>query len=168
MKKGDFIMAISVREYLDDNTKLELVYIPYGRKIDLVNLILENVIDRETKPATIDTALLKNVATQMFIQNATNINLSEDINDGENGYDVLCYNDALSGLLNSVITEFSVFQEILNDKVNDFYRYEYSSAKALYDIESDIANILSDSANYLEDKLKNLDVEQLVNMMSRG
>ena len=160
-------MSINVREYLNNKTKLELVYIPYGEKINLINLILDNVINRETKPATIDTALLKNVATQIFIQNATNIDLSEDANSGENGYDVLCYNNALYELLSSIRSEFDMFQEILNDKVNDFYRYEYSSAKALYDIEEDIAGAFSDSIDSLETALKNLNVEQLVDRMSR-
>ena len=158
-------MSISVKEYIEDKDKLELSYLMYGKKVDLVDIILENVINRETSPATIDTALLKNISLQMFIQNITNIDLSVEANDGENGYDILCYTGELQHLLELVAPEFNRLEEILNDKLNDFYRYEYSSAKALYDIRNAVYQSLSSSADILENALKNIDVEKLVKMM---
>ena len=161
-------MAISVREYLEDKNKLELNYLTYGKKMDLVDIILENVINRETRPATINTAVLKNIAVQTFIQNITNIDLSEELNNGENGYDILCYTNSLNELLMTIKTEYDVLEEMLNDRINDFYRFEYSLAKTLYDIEIEVASTLSSGADYLEDALKNLDVERIVNMMPKS
>ena len=153
---------INVQEYISDESKLELTYLTYGEKIDLVNIILENVINRETRPATVDTALLKSIAIQMFIENITNIDLSDDVNDGQNGYDILCYTGSLQKLLRAIAPEYNRLQEVLNDKLNDFYRYEYSEAKAFYDIEVEVGQLLSMSLDKLEDGLKKLDVEKMI------
>lgn len=158
---------ISVREYLNDKSKLELMYLEYGKKMDLVDMILQNVIDGSTSPATIDTSLLKIISIQMFIQNITNLDLSEDANDGENGYDILCYSGELSHLLELIAPEYNRLQEILNDKLNDFYRYEYSISKAINEIKDEIYSGLSASADYIESAIKRIDVEKIINLMPK-
>lgn len=158
-------MSVNVREYIKDNDKLELSYLGYAQKMELVDTILENVIDYNTHPATVDTSMLKIISIELFIQNITNLDLSPEANGDENGYDILCYSGALSHLLELIAPEYNRLQEILNDRLNDFYRYEYSPVKAIYDIKDAVDKALSDSADYLNNAIRNIDIEKIMEMI---
>lgn len=155
-------MKISVKEYMDDNSLLEIYYTPFGYKLDLVDTILDNLIDRNTTPPTINVALLKNIANHLFIQEITNLDLSEDANDGSDGYDLLCQYKLLSNLLSTISDEYQILNDILNDRLNDFYRYEYSISKVLYDTVNSISDFASYSINQLESTMKSIDTDKLV------
>ncbi len=153
---------INVKEYLENKNALELNYLSYVDKLELADLIMENVIEDKYKPPIINTAILKNIAVQSFINQATNLDLSVEANDGQDGYDILSYSNELTNLLASIDREFSVFESILNDRVNDFYRYEYSTSKAIYDLARSVKDLVNMGAKYVDDALKDVDLDQIV------
>jgi hypothetical protein len=121
---------ISVIEYLQNPGELELNYTPYNIKAEIVDVILSQVIT-ENEMKKIDSALLDRVSTQIFIESATNIDMSIESEEGLDGYDLLCLNDELDHVIFVIGTEFDRFKEILDLKVADFYRYENSTSATL-------------------------------------
>lgn len=159
-------MAISVNEYMNNNSLLEVYYTPFGYKLDLVDTILDNVIDRSTTPHTINIALLKNISDHLFIQEITNLDLSEEANDGSDGYDLLCQFNLLPKLLDSISDEYQRMNSILNDRLNDFYRYEYSIAKVFHDIGIEISDLIDSSVSKLDSVMESIDVKELTQNIS--
>lgn len=152
-------MSITVNEYLEDKAKLERYYIPFNHKMEIVDILLEQLTNTETVPPTIDTATLKYITTQLIIEHVTNIELGDD------GYDILCEAEELTSLLQEIAPEVATFNDIINDKLQDFYRYEYSESKVINDIKVALNDYLSDSLWRVEEVIKDLDVEKLVNSL---
>jgi hypothetical protein len=89
---------ISVSEYLKDNGLLEINYIPYDVKLDIVDVVLSQVISDDVMPK-VDGALLKRVSTEVFIETITNIDMSIKSEVDLGGYDELCLNNELDFLI---------------------------------------------------------------------
>ena len=61
---------ISVSKYLENKDLLKINYIPYDVKLNIVDVVLSQVIiDDEIQK--IDSALLKRVSTEVFIESIT-------------------------------------------------------------------------------------------------
>jgi len=63
-------------------------YIPFDNKLQIVSHIVQGLIDA-TKG--INTALLKRISKEVFIESITNIDLNIIDENGLKGYDQLCY-----------------------------------------------------------------------------
>lgn len=118
---------ISVEMYLGNKSLLQLTdYIPYEQKVGIVENIFANLVKDDNGYKTMNTALLTRVEQQVFIEHCTNLNLSEIGSDGLNGYDELIKSHTLNEVIENISDEYNRFIEIMNMKLNDFYRYDSS------------------------------------------
>ena len=109
---------ISVKEYLDNKEKLALIYVPYERKVNICDVILSQVLNKDGF-ATIDSVLLERVKTQIIIESMSNLDLSIQNESGLNGYDLLSLNNELEVF--EVNPEFEKFNKIIDLRLKDFY-----------------------------------------------
>lgn len=119
---------ISITEYLNDKSLLELNYIPFHQKKQFIDDIISEVINSSGK---IDTTLIRRISTEIFISALTNIDMGLADENGLQGYDQLCYKNELNNLTNSLGYEYIELQKILNEQVSDYIRIESNPVFAL-------------------------------------
>lgn len=141
---------ISVEDYLLDKDMLETIYIPYEKKVEIVNTILDN-FDK----SKIDSARLNYIFDYVIITTITNIDLDIESNDGFNGYDLLCYEKEFEELILEIEYEYNKFKEILQYKLNDIYHYESNQIKI----------VVEQLMNEFNSMLKNVDMNELANKL---
>ena len=160
---------ISVEEYLGNINLLEVRYTKYYDKMEIVDTILSKVIVQNTSPRTINTAVLDRIATQVFIEAITNLDLSIVNKDELDGYDLLCYEDELNDLLSieSVANEYSIFRDILMKRVNDFYNYENNIAVVINNIKKDFVDYTNSGLDYLNQMINSIDAERVASFIEQ-
>lgn len=154
---------ISVKEYLENNELLELVYIPYEQKKEICSVILEQCSKVVSDYNTIDSVLLDRVKKEVFITSITNLDFSITNELGLDGYDQLCYDDDLSDLIVICGYLYNQFNEILELMLKDYYNNEASLRGYISDIKNSIVNwfarLKRDASNFIE----NLDAKEISN-----
>ncbi len=160
---------ISVEEYLENINLLEIHYTKYYDKMEIVDTILSKIIVHDSSPRTINTAILDRVATQVFIEAITNLDLSIVDEDGLDGYDLLCYEDELNDLLSisGIANEYSIFRDILEKRINDFYNYENNIAVAINNIKKDFLNYTNSGLDYLNQMISSIDAEKVASFIEQ-
>lgn len=151
---------ISVMEYLNDNSLLELTYIPYDEKLGIVSHIINGIIK---SVGGLNTSLLRRISTEVFIGSITNIDMNKENENKLKGFDYLCYKDELDNLISTIGREYSEFKAILDEYVSDYIRTETNPAvtiNAIYDQMKAYANIILEQ---LSKYIENIDVDELVN-----
>lgn len=151
---------ISATEYITNEELLEVSYVPYIAKKEIVDTILSQVI-KSGDMNTIDTALLERVSCEIFIESITNINMSISSEDGLSGYDVLCMNNMLDSLISEIEEEYFRFHEILEYKVSDFIRNNNSTAATLLSIINRFVNWGKEKSKELTKQIENIDVKNV-------
>jgi len=155
---------ISVSNYLENVELLEIDYTPYDVKVDIVDVILSQVIiDDEMEK--IDSALLKRISTQIFIESITNIDMSIKSDNGLDGYDELCLLNELDDLLNLIFDEYSRFENILELKVADFYRYKNSTSSTLLSLKNKLSKFVKEKSDEINNLIENIDTQALSNKL---
>lgn len=155
---------ISVSNYLENVELLEVDYTPYDVKVNIVDVILSQVIiDDEIEK--IDSALLKRISTQIFIESITNIDMSIKSDNGLDGYDELCLFDELDTLIELVYDEYRRFENILELKVNDFYRYKNSTSSTLLSLKNKLSKFVKEKSDEINNLIENIDTQALSNKL---
>lgn len=157
---------ISVSEYLKDNNKLEVNYIPYDVKLDIVDVVLSQVISNDGMPK-VDSALLKRVSTEVFIETITNIDMSIKSEFDLGGYDELCLNNGLDFLIEFIEDEFDRFNEILDSKLNDFYRYNNSTGSVLMSLKNSLVKFINKKTNEVNELINTIDTKDISNRLKK-
>lgn len=151
---------ISVSQYLENEDLLEINYVPYDVKREIVDTIIFQVT-RYGEMKNIDTALLHRVSCEIFIESITNINMSIVNENNLGGYDVLCMNNALDELLYEIDEEYSRFLEILEYKLSDFHKQNTSTAAILLLLKNKLYSFGNEKLNDLRVLTENIDVKQI-------
>jgi hypothetical protein len=151
---------ISVSEFLETPELLEVGYTPYDKKVDIVDVILSQVIVND-EVEKIDSALLKRIKTQIFIESITNIDMSIESDDGLNGYDELCLLDELDMLIELIYDEYSRFEEILELKLQDFYRYKTSTSATMLSLKNNFLKFAKEKYDEISNMIDNIDTHAL-------
>lgn len=141
---------ISVSQYLENEDLLEINYVPYDVKREIVETIISKTIFYKDM-LLLDTALLNRISCEIFIESITNIDMNILDEHGLYGYDTLCMNNALNNLLVEINDEYERFMEILEYKVNDFIRKNNSTGAII----SSVINRIVNWSNYKIDELNN-------------
>lgn len=152
---------ISVREYLDNPELIEVYYTQYDLKVNICDVILDQVIKKDGCYYYIDSSLLDRIKTQVIIESVTNIDLSIEDEVGLNGYDLLCKEDRLDDLLNSIPEEFNRFNKILELKVKDFNNNNGSLRGFLHYSKIEIINKYNEFVNSTTEFIQNLDAKEI-------
>lgn len=153
---------ISVSQYLENEDLLEINYVPYDVKREIVETIISKTIFYKDM-LLLDTALLNRISCEIFIESITNIDMNILDEHELYGYDTLCMNNALNNLLVEINDEYERFMEILEYKVNDFIRKNNSTGAII----SSVINRIVNWSNYKIDELNNyiegIDVKKVAN-----
>ena len=112
---------ISVKEYVDNNELLEVGYLPFDRKMEIAGYVLRGVTQAL---GGLNSSMLRRVATEVFIENITNIDLNIEDENGLKGFDQLCYSRELDKLLLYLGDEYTEMKRILDEYVSDYIRTE--------------------------------------------
>ena len=162
---------ISVTEYLEDKGLLEINYIPYDVKSNIVDVILSKV-STAGEINKLDSALLHRISTQVFIESITNIDMSIESEENLNGYDLLCLYDELDSLIDTIIDEFERFEHILELKVEDFHRYNTSTSATLLSLKNVLSKFVKKKSDEINELIRNLDTsaisEKLKNIINEN
>lgn len=154
---------LRIEEYLENKSVLELFYTPYENKVEIVEVILSQVV-KHNELVNVDTALLKRISFQVFMEHITNLDLSDTNSNGLNGYDYLCSKNEINDLLSLdfIKNELDRFNEILDCKLNDIYREKTSVGYVLVYIKNIISSFMKNKQDELNDYISNLDTKKIM------
>lgn len=153
---------ISVSQYLENEDLLEINYVPYDIKKEIVETIISKTIFYKDM-LLLDTSLLKRISCEIFIESITNIDMGILDEHGLFGYDTLCMNNALNNLLVEIDEEYERFMEILEYKVADFIRKNNSTGAIISSVVNRIVNWGNYKINELNNYIEGIDVKKITN-----
>ena len=154
MKDG----RISVQEYLSNKELLTGVYTPYDTKLNIVSKIVNGVINAT---GGLNTAMLRRISTEVFIETISNIDMSEKDENGLQGFDQLCYTGELDNLKKALRDEYYEFENILSEYIDDYIRIETNPAITISRIYSQITDILNSIFDDLSERIQGADIEKI-------
>jgi len=155
---------ISVKEYLSGEKQLELTYIPFDSKLEIVSHIINGIIN---SVGGINTSLLRRISTEVFIGSISNIDMNIEDENGLSGFDQLCYLNKLDELKNNLGSEYAEFETILNERISDYIRIETNPAVTINAIYNQLKDIADKVLNYISDQVQDFDVDNFINNVSQ-
>lgn len=155
---------ISVMDYVNDNDLLEVSYIPYDEKMQIVSHVLNGVIN---SVGGLNSSILRRIATEVFIESISNIDLGVDDENGLKGFDQLCYLGEMDQLKNLLGNEYAEFQRILDERVQDYIRMETNPALTINAIYEQVSEYVKMAMDYISSQIQNVDVDQVAEMVSK-
>lgn len=154
---------ISIDEYIGNHDLLQLTYIPFDNKLEIVSHIINGTIGAV---GGLNTSLLRRVSTEAFIESITNIDMNIINESGLKGFDELLYRNELDNLVEILGNEYRQLQTILNEMVSDYIRTETNPSVTINRIYDQIKFYLSTAMDYISSQIQNIDVEELSRMIS--
>lgn len=155
---------ISVKEYVENKNLLEVNYVPYDNKLQIVSHVLNGVV---SSVGGLNTSLLRRIATEVFIESISNIDMSIEDENGLGGFDQLCYLGELSGLKAMMGNEYIEFQTILDERVQDYIRTETNPAVTINAIYNQVTDYAKMAMDYISSQIQNIDVEKVSEVVSK-
>lgn len=149
---------ISVADYLNNKDLLMVSYIPFDTKMQIVSQVLTNTINTV---GGLNTTLLRRVATEVFIEAITNIDMNTSDENGLSGFDQLCYKKKLDDLKMILGSEYAEFETMLSERVGDYIRTETNPAVTINAIYEQITKYINTALNYISEQIQNIDTEEL-------
>jgi hypothetical protein len=154
---------ISAIEYINNNELLEVSYIPFDQKMQVVSDVLSEVIN---SVGGLNTTLLRRVSTEVFIETITNIDMGIVDENGLSGFDQLCYYNQLNTLKTVIGNEYIEFETILKERISDYIRIETNPAVTISSIYNQLKNNTDKVLDYVSNQIQNLDIDDFVNRIS--
>ena len=154
---------ISVKEYLDNKDLLSLIYVPYDQKVNICDVILSQVLNKDGF-ATVDSVLLERVKTQIIIESISNLDLSIVDESGLNGYDLLSLNNELEVFIGHI--EFGKFNQIIDLRLKDFYNENASLRGYIHYLANKVNDKIVILKNDFSEFIQNLDSKAIANQIS--
>lgn len=154
---------ISVQEYLDNKDRLELIYVPHDKKVNICDVILSQVLNKDGF-ATVDSVMLERVKIQIIIESFSNLDLSIENIDGINGYDLLSLNNKLEEFVTH--EEFNKFDKIIELRLKDFYNENASLRGYINYLVNKIQNKFVLLKDDVDNFIQNLDTKAIANKVS--
>lgn len=156
---------ITVKEYLNNKNLLIINdYIPYTKKMEIVNKILNNVITTENGVFHIDYVLLNRVKIQIYIEQLTNLSLSAvDELEEIDGYDMLVKYDELNNLIYTILKrDMEEFNCIMELKLKELENISVNLQMYLDYKIGNIMNHLNEFMSSILSRIENIDVESII------
>lgn len=150
---------ISVKDYINNRELLEITYLPFDRKMEIVSHVLNGVIQ---SVGGLNTSLLRLVSTEVFIEAVSNIDLSIEDENGLKGFDQLCFNNKLHDLENDLAGEYAELRKILDERTSDYIRIETNPAVTINTIYSQIKDGYNKVMDFISNQIQNIDVDELI------
>lgn len=163
--ESDNNTKISVENYLASPELIEVYYVPYETKVNICNVILNQVIKKDGCMYYIDSALLDRVKTQVVIESITNLDLSIKDENGLDGYDLLCKENELSNLIDFISYEYNKFDEIIKFKVQDFYNSNGSISGFLHFTKKEIINKYNEIMDSFTKFISNINAKDVADVI---
>ncbi len=151
---------ITVKEYLENNELLSVVYIPFEEKLGLVSKVLNESIKAI---GGLNTTLVRRLAVEIFIEAITNIDMKTVDENGLSGYDQICYSGQLESLIDNIGNEYLELDRILHERMQDYIRIESNPSITINEIYDQVKTYLSTFINYFSNYVEGLDVEKISN-----
>ena len=155
---------ISVTEYINNNDLLVVTYLPFDTKMNIVSHILNSII---SSVGGLNTSLLRRISTEVFINSITNIDMNIEDENGLRGFDTLLFTGKLNQLKSALDREYSEFELILDERVNDYIRTETNPSVTINAIYDQIRAYLNTAMDYLSERIKDIDVSQIANELTQ-
>lgn len=155
---------ISVMDYVNDNDLLEVSYIPYDEKMQIVSHVLNGVIN---SVGGLNTSILRRISTEVFIESITNIDLGVEDENGLKGFDQLCYLGELDQLKIFLGNEYIEFQKILDEHVQDYIRMETNPALTINAIYNQLSEYAKIAMDYISNQIQNIDADQVAETVTK-
>ena len=149
---------ISVEEYLNDNSLLEVTYLPFDTKLGIVSNILNSVIE---SVGGLNSSLLRRISTEVIIENITNIDMNIEDENKLKGFDQLCYNNQLENLKLAIGNEYVEFDRILNERISDYIRIETNPAITITGIYNQLKEYAGMLSEFVKGQIDNIDVDEI-------
>jgi hypothetical protein len=158
---------VSVSDYLLNKEILDVkLYIPYSKKVDIIDAILNEVCVNTNGLFSLDSVVLDRVKIQIFIETYTNLDLSLINEDDLDGYDLLIMNNELNNIINKFDTEYQELERILNLRLTDYLR-DKSSLKGFFNYKLEkFIDFIDYKVSNLIDGINTLDVEKVTKSIS--
>ena len=154
---------ISVSEFIDNKSLLEVSYLPFDSKMQLVSTIFSEVIN---VVGGLNTALLRRISTEAFINAISNIDMSIKDDTGLDGFDQLYYHREFKNLVSLLGEEYTELQTILTERLNDYIRTETNPAITINSIYEQVKTYFNTALDYISTNIQNIDVEKLTEQLS--
>ena len=154
---------ISVKEYIENNELLTAVYIPFDEKLSIVSRIISELVNTI---GGLNTSMLRRIATEVFIESITNIDMTITDENGLSGFDQLIYRDELENLKVKLGNEYDEFERILDERVDDYIRTETNPAITINAIYSQVADMLSKLIELFSKRIQEIDVDEFIDNIS--
>lgn len=155
---------ISVMDYVNDNDLLEVSYIPYDEKMQIVSHVFNSVIN---SVGGLNTSILRRISTEVFLESITNIDLGVEDENGLKGFDQLCYLGELDQLKIFLGNEYIEFQKILDEYVQDYIRMETNPALTINAIYNQLSEYAKIAMDYISNQIQNVDVDQVAETVTK-
>lgn len=110
-------MNISVLDFVNDNSLLEVSYVPFDVKVQVAKAIIYSVAENA---GYLDSSILRRVAFETIVTTITNIDIKADCGHGLKGYDYLCYTDSEDLLITMMGSHYYQFNQILQEQIEDY------------------------------------------------
>ena len=148
---------ISIKEYIDNNELLEMEFIPFDTKMEIVSQVINQVIKTV---GGLNTSLLRRISTEVFVEAITNIDMSMEDENGLGGFDQLYFYNKFDDFIGLINREYSQFAQILDERIADYIRIETNPSVTIQAIYKQVSDYLGTAMDYLSDKIQNIDVEE--------
>lgn len=155
---------ISVKDYLQDKDLLKFKkYIPYSKKVNIIDSIMKEVCRNMNGLYSIDSVLLDRIKKQIFIEQLTNLNLSIIDNEtGLDGYDLLYYTDAIKDIDLLISSEFMELDRLLKLRINDYLR-DKTTLKGFLNYKTDhVLNYIDLKLPELIESINKIDIKSII------
>ena len=154
---------ISVQEYVNDNGLLEVDYVPYDDKMAIVSHVLNGVIN---SVGGLNSSLLRRIATEVFIESVSNIDLGIEDENGLKGFDQLCYLGELNKLKAYLGNEYQELQTMLDERVQDYIRTETNPAVTIEAIYNQLTEYAKIAMDYISNQVQNIDTDKVASVIT--
>lgn len=149
---------ISVADYINNKSLLEIKYVTFDTKLEIVSQVINSVINAV---GGLNSSLLRRVSTEIFISSITNIDMNiKDENDLD-GLDQLYYHREFNELIANLGEEYKELQMLLNERVADYIRIETNPSVTINKIYEQIVTYFNTLLDSISDYIQNVDVEEL-------
>ena len=149
---------ISVSDYLKDKTLLEVTYLPFDTKLQIVSHVLGGMIE---SIGGLNTSFLRRISTEVFIDSITNIDMNIVDENDLKGFDQLCFHRELENLEDALGNEYAELQKILDERVADYIRTEINPAVTINAIYNQVVEYGRSLLDYLNQYVDSINVEEL-------
>lgn len=153
----DVTGKISVAEYIEDNSKLIVNYIPFDEKMNVASRIITGIVNAL---GGLNSSLLRRVSTEVFIETISNIDLNIVDENGLKGFDQLCYRRELDKLKEYLGNEYTELAQILSEYVSDYIRTETNPAITIQKIYEQSGTYLNNAFDYISNYIQSIDAEK--------